>query len=81
MEKQFYILKIQQLGDDNLKELLKLRTKENLEIIALAEKEAIKRGIDLQTIKGERNKINTSSTKPNKTEGINWTEILGEIFS
>jgi hypothetical protein len=44
-QKKFYARKIKQLTDDKLKELLQLKNKENLDIIALAEKEGIERCI------------------------------------
>lgn len=53
MNKEFYTQKIKQLTDDRLKELLQLRTKENKEIMELAEKEALERGIDPEAITRE----------------------------
>jgi hypothetical protein len=44
MEKELYILKIKQLTDDKLKQLLQLKSSENLDIIGLAKNEAIARG-------------------------------------
>lgn len=74
MNNEFYFRKIQQLTDDKLKELLQLRTKDNTEIINLAEAEALKRGIDITTI--ESRPKNQTRTKSKKDEEFSWTEFL-----
>jgi hypothetical protein len=79
MDKEFYIGKIQQLTDDKLKELLQLRTKENLQIISLAEIEATRRGIDLKTIQTEPLKSQTGR-KSKKDKEFNWTNFLANFI-
>lgn len=74
MDREFYLRKIQQLTDDKLKELLKLRTKDNFEIISLAEAEALKRGIDINTIDLTTESKNTAKSKEEKE--FRWTEFL-----
>jgi hypothetical protein len=79
LDKEFYAQKIKQLTDDRLKELLQLRNKEILDIIGLAEKEAIERGIDLRTIEPKTNE--EQGTKTKKEEGISWPSVLADILS
>jgi hypothetical protein len=78
-DKEFYTRKIKQLTDDKLKELLQLRSKENLHIIELAENEAIKRGIDLGAI--EPKPMRGKETKTKNEKGINWPGVLADILS
>lgn len=80
IDTEFYIRKIQQLSDDKLKELLQLRTKENADIMDLAETEAIKRGIDVKGIPADM-KAQTLGTKENQDEGVSWTNVLADILS
>jgi hypothetical protein len=74
MDKEFYVRKIRQLTDDKLKELLELRTKDNLEIINLAEQEALKRGIDITPIESRPNRQN--NTKSKKDKEFSWAKFL-----
>jgi len=74
MDREFYFRKIQQLTDDRLKELLQLRTKDNVEIIRLAEAEALKRGIDITTI--EPRPKNQTNTKSKKDKEFSWANFL-----
>jgi hypothetical protein len=80
MDKEFYDRKIRQLTDDKLKELLQLRNKENWEIMELAEKEAIERGIDLETIEAKV-KQDGGENKIKKEVGISWPSVLADILS
>jgi uncharacterized protein YajQ (UPF0234 family) len=73
MKKELYTQKIEQLTDDKLKQLLSLRTAENSEIIDIASKEAIKRGIDPETIEAKSKSPQTNSKKEKKNI---WTYIL-----
>ena len=81
MDKEFYARKIKQLTDDKLKELLQLRNKQNLEIMELAEIEAIERGIDLETIAAKRNQDQGDRTKSKEEDGISWPSVLADILS
>ena len=74
MDKELLDQKIKQLSDDKLKELLQLRTKGNHEIIELAEKEAIKRGISIEEI--ETKLRNNIGLKTKEKEGIDWMMAL-----
>jgi hypothetical protein len=76
---EFYIRKIQQLSDDKLKELLQLRTKENADIMDIADREAIKRGIDPHIISANNTEKEKKETK--KDEGVSWTSVLADILS
>jgi succinate dehydrogenase flavin-adding protein (antitoxin of CptAB toxin-antitoxin module) len=78
MDKGYFEREIKQLPDDKLKELLQLRNKENLEIMKLAEKEAIERGVDLETIEV---KIKQSErTKSKNSGGRIWPSILADVL-
>jgi hypothetical protein len=78
MDKGYFEREIKQLTDDKLKELLQLRNKENLEIMKLAEKEAIDRGVALETIEA---KIKQSErTKSKNIEGRIWPSILADVL-
>lgn len=57
MDRRFYTQKIRKLSDDKLKELLQLRTAENMELIAIAQNEAARRGIDPKTIEVNEEKV------------------------
>ena len=81
MDKQFYRQKIRQLSDDRLRELLQLKNNENSEIMIVAENEALKRGIDLATIKIETKVKKEGQKKPKKEKGVNWTGVLADILS
>ncbi len=81
MDIEFYIRKIEQLSDDKLRELLQLRTKENADIMDIAEREAIKRGIDLQSIPGDKNRDQKPGTKEKNNKGVSWTNVLADILS
>ena len=80
MDKEFYIRKIQQLTKDKLIELIQLRTKDNMEVISLAEIEATKRGIDLKTIEPKTNKPETN-TKSKADKEFSWSDFLANIIS
>ena len=74
-ETEFYTRKIKHLSDGRLKELLQLRNKENLDIMTIAENEAVRRGIDLRTIETE--------IKQAKTPGRNQRRkkvSVGQVF-
>jgi hypothetical protein len=79
IDKELYKRKIEQLSDIKLKELLVLNMKENADIIALAEDEAFKRGIDPKNIQADRGP--TTGTKTKKDEGVNWAGVLADILS
>lgn len=78
MDKGYFEREIKQLTDNKLKELLQLRNKENLEIIKLAEKEAIERGVDLETIRV--NIKQTERTTSENGEGRIWPSILADVL-
>lgn len=81
MDKNFYIRKIRELPDEKLIELLQHRTRENHEIMVLAEKEAIDRGMDLQSLDTPRNNATRKTSKQEKETGITWKDILGDFLS
>jgi hypothetical protein len=81
IDTEFYIQKIQQLSDDKLKELLQLRTKENADIMNIAESEAIKRGIDVQSIPADKAGHQKLETKEKNEKGVSWTTVLADILS
>ena len=81
IDTEFYIRKIQQLSDDKLKELLALRTKENVDIMDIAGREAIKRGIDPHSISADNAGQQKTGTKEKKDDGVNWTGVLADILS
>jgi hypothetical protein len=78
MDNEYFEQRINQLTDDKLKELLQLRNRENLEIMKLAEKEAIERGVDLTTV--EINIKQSERTKSKNSEGVIWRSILADIL-
>lgn len=81
MDKEFYIRKIRQLSNEKLKELFQYRTKENQEIMALAEKEAVDRGIDPESLNTAPNNARRKTEKTKNEKGITWKDILGDILS
>jgi hypothetical protein len=81
IDTEFYIRKIQQLSDEKLKELLALRTKENRDIMDIADREAIKRGIDPHSISAENAGQRNIGTKQKKDDGVNWAGVLADILS
>lgn len=81
MDKNFYIQKIERLSDDKLKELLQLRNDGNLEIITLAENEAVKRGIDPRTVDVAERKSKSLEARSKKDEGVNWMSFLADFLS
>lgn len=81
MDKDFYMRKIRQLSNEKLIELLQHRTRENHEIMVLAEKEASDRGMDLQSLDTPRRNTPTNTSRQKKDTGITWKDILGEIVS
>lgn len=81
MDKDFYMRKIRQLSNEKLIELLQHRTRENHEIMALAEKEASDRGMDLQSLDTPRSNTTRKISRQKKDTGITWKYILGEIVS
>src|SRR5687768_6012254 len=73
MEKEFFERKVQQLSDDKLQDLLKLRYEANREIISLAIEEAKKRGIDVPEVGVPSNKaLNVEQEEWKKLEKWNW---------
>jgi hypothetical protein len=78
MDKEYFKRRLNQLTDDKLKELLQLRNKENLEIMKLAEKEAIERGVDVAAIEVDISK--SERTKSKNSEGVIWRSILADIL-
>ncbi|MFN8334469.1 MAG: hypothetical protein U0U09_05025 [Cyclobacteriaceae bacterium] len=81
MDNEFYTRKIKQLTDERLKELIQLKTMENQEIVALAEKEAIDRGIDLETIAARIHENNPSKHKTKQDEQVNWMGVIADFLS
>lgn len=81
MDNEFFLPKIKQLTDERLKELIRLKTKENQKIIALAEKEAVDRGIDLKTIDLGAVENGQEKKKTKKDEGVNWMGVIADFLS
>lgn len=81
MDNEFYTRKIKQLTDERLKELIQLKTKENQEIVALAENEAIDRGIDLETIAARIPENNPSKHKTKQDQQVNWMGVIADFLS
>ena len=80
MDKELFIRKIKQLTDEKLKELIQLKTKGNRDIIELAEKEAIARGIDLETIEPRVVEGGGEKTKTKDDKGINWMWHIAQFL-
>lgn len=80
MGEKFFIQKIEQLPDDKLKELLRLRNDKNSELLVHAEHEAIRRGIDPATIEVDKNKFASINGKPKDDQDSDWILILLEFF-
>ncbi|HSF71724.1 MAG TPA: hypothetical protein VLA25_05480 [Methylotenera sp.] len=81
MENEFFLPKIKQLTDERLKELIRLKTKENQKIIALAEKEAVDRGIDLKTIDLGAVENGQDKNKTKEDKGLNWLGVIADFLS
>jgi hypothetical protein len=79
IDKNLYRRKINELTDDKLKELLRLKNKENLDIMELAKEEAISRNLDLSVI--EKKAAPKSGAMTKKEQGINWAGVLADILS
>lgn len=81
MDYEFYSRKIKQLTDERLKELIQLKTKENQEIIVLAEKEAIDRGIDLETIAARIPDNKQKKDKTKQDEQVDWMGGIADFLN
>lgn len=81
MDSEFFTQKIKQLTNEKLKELIRLKTKENREIVELAEKEAIERGIDLATIDPRIKEISHKKKMPKSSEGLYWMSVLAQFLN
>lgn len=81
MDYEFYSRKIKQLTDERLKELIQLKTKENQEIVALAEKEAIDRGIDLETIDARIPDNKQKKDKTKQDEQVDWMGCIADFLN
>jgi hypothetical protein len=79
MDKDLFLRKITALSDDNLKDLLQLTWEHPSEVKKLAEAEALKRGIDLQTIPNVERTTNTGRFSQEES-GINWKLLLAEFL-
>ena len=80
IDKELFAQKIEQLPDERLKELIQLKTKSNEEIIALAEHEALRRGIDIDSIDIGKSEKGREQNKTKKKEGINWTWVIADFL-
>ncbi len=81
MDAAFFAQKIQQLSNDKLKQLLTFRTKANPEIMELAEKEAIRRGIDPESIPTEESRDQGELRNVKKDDDSFWKNILIALLS
>lgn len=81
MNKELFILKISNLSDEKLKELLQFRNQANHEIISLAEIEASKRGIDPTSILPTVKPVNHHTKQSDDEDRTNWFRILAEFLS
>ena len=80
MDKDLFAGKIKQLTDEKLKELIQLKTKGNRNIIELAEKEAVDRGIDLESIEPRNAENRGDEIKTKEDKGINWMWHIAQFF-
>ncbi len=81
MDAAFFTQKIQQLSNDKLRQLLTFRTKANAEIMELAEKEAIRRGIDPEAIRTEESRDQGELSNVKKDDDSFWKNILIALLS
>lgn len=81
MDYEFYSRKIKQLTDERLKELIQLKTKWNQEIVALAEKEAVDRGIDLETIAARIPDNKQKKDKTKQDEQVDWMGGIADFLN
>ncbi len=81
MDAAFFTQKIQQLSNDKLRQLLTFRTKANAEIMELAEKEAIRRGIDPEAICTEESRDQGELSNVKKDDDSFWKNILIALLS